>query len=319
MDNFIIFTKKMRDGFTGERMIVLPQMITQLIESDTFLSQLYITDIGYYPTASNHYRVRQNPVDQFILIYCVAGKGMYNIKGQTFNVSENQYFILPKNETHYYGADNNDPWTIYWLHFRGKLAKYFYVGHNGPIDIHPAPDSRIQDRIEIFEEIFNTLNSGYSMDNLRYASSLLYHFLGTFKYMREYRNAITKAETTYNVSDSVIHYMKENIEKRLNLNELAKISGLSPSYFTMIFKKDTGHSPISYFNLLKIQHACRLLDTTNMKINQICHKIGMSDSFYFSRLFSKIMGISPSEYKLLNKTRIGPISQVSNNNKNNKL
>ncbi|MBV4004894.1 helix-turn-helix transcriptional regulator, partial [Bacteroides thetaiotaomicron] len=52
-----------------------------------------------------------------------------------------------------------------------------------------------------------------------------------------------------------------------------------------------------YFNLLKMQQACLLLDTTDMKINQICYKIGIEDTYYFSRLFSKIMGMSPREYR----------------------
>lgn len=46
-----------------------------------------------------------------------------------------------------------------------------------------------------------------------------------------------------------------------------------------------------------MQQACLLLDTTDMKINQICYKIGIEDTYYFSRLFSKIMGMSPREYR----------------------
>ena len=55
--------------------------------------------------------------------------------------------------------------------------------------------------------------------------------------------------------------------------------------------------PLNYFNLMKIKEACRSLDQTDMKINQICHKIGIAVCYYFSRLFSKIMGLSPREYR----------------------
>lgn len=67
------------------------------------------------------------------------------------------------------------------------------------------------------------------------------------------------------------------------------------------FKASTGHSPLAYFNLLKIQEACRLLDHTSMKLNQVCYKLRIDDPYYFSRLFKKIMGMSPRAYRILQK------------------
>lgn len=68
-----------------------------------------------------------------------------------------------------------------------------------------------------------------------------------------------------------------------------------------MFKKRTGYSPLTYFNLMKIRKACELLDTTSMKLNQISFKIGFDDQFYFSRLFTKIMGMSPKAYRAQQK------------------
>lgn len=95
--------------------------------------------------------------------------------------------------------------------------------------------------------------------------------------------------------------MKENIEKRLTLDEIARHVGYSTSHFLTLFNKRTGYSPLAYFNQLKIQQACQLLDFSNMKINQICYKIGIEDTYYFSRLFRKIMGMSPRQYKSMRK------------------
>ena len=92
--------------------------------------------------------------------------------------------------------------------------------------------------------------------------------------------------------------MKENLEKKISLQQMAQYTGYSSSHFSMLFKKETGHSPLNYFNLLKIQYACQLLSSTNMKINQISFKVGIDDSFYFSRLFTKLMGMSPKDYRL---------------------
>jgi len=54
---------------------------------------------------------------------------------------------------------------------------------------------------------------------------------------------------------------------------------------------------LAYFNQMKVEYACKMLRETDMKINQICYKIGIEDPFYFSRMFSKIVGMSPSEYR----------------------
>ena len=69
----------------------------------------------------------------------------------------------------------------------------------------------------------------------------------------------------------------------------------------MIFKERTGHSPVNYVNLMKVKEACAMLDNTKMKVNQICHKLGIDDPYYFSRLFSSIMGMSPKAYRMTPK------------------
>ena len=70
---------KRKDGFTGERCIVLPKMIIEMEKQDPLVSSLYITDIGYYPVANFHYREREDPIEQNVLIYCVEGTGWYQI------------------------------------------------------------------------------------------------------------------------------------------------------------------------------------------------------------------------------------------------
>lgn len=292
---------KIRDGFRGERTLVLPQSIVKEMEDDPVSSMLHITDIGFYPEAQHHYRERQTPISQYVLIYCTAGSGWFSANGIKHDVTTNQYFILPAGVPHAYGSDEDTPWTIYWVHFKGKLASHFARGCLTPTEIRPGLDSRISDRIEMFEEIFRTLEMGYSHENLLYACSIFHHYLGTLRYLRQYRDAARHEPDRSDIVTAAIHFMKENIERKLTLAEIANHTGYSPSYFSSLFNNRTGHAPLAYFNQLKIQQACRLLDHTDMKINQVSYKIGITDTFYFSRLFSKVMGMSPRKYKSMKK------------------
>lgn len=303
--------KGQKDGFQGERQIVLSPMIVEMERKDSLVSSLYVTDIGYYPSAVHHYRERKTPISQFVLIYCVEGSGWYQVGGKEYQVHRGEFFVLPPNLPHAYGAAEEDSWTIYWIHFSGDHASVYAEGMQTPQKIKVAMNSRIMDRISIFEEILSTLQSGDSLEELRYASSLLHHFLASMRYLGLFRKTHHPegqemvpffANHGGSVSEAVIHYMKENLENHITLQNMLDYTGYSQSHFSALFKKHTGMSPLSYFNRLKIERACHLLAETDLKVNQICHKLGIDDQYYFSRLFAKTMNISPTDYRKQHQT-----------------
>ena len=129
---------KIKDGFNGERTLVVPKLIIEKMEQDPLVSMLHITDIGYYPKAIHHFRERKDPINQYVYIYCVDGKGWYRINNHEYQVSANQYFILPAGIPHTYGSDDSDPWTIYWIHFKGQLAQHYATDATEPMNIKPC-------------------------------------------------------------------------------------------------------------------------------------------------------------------------------------
>lgn len=290
-----------RQGFEGQRLIVLPKKITaDFLTRDPITKQIYITDIGYYPKAKFHYVDRPGGSSQHIIIYNVEGSGWIETDKKRIAVGPSQFIVIPAGTPHKYAANENDPWTIYWFHFKGELAAYII----GLIRQNPKnykPDlSYNENRIKLFEEMYSNLEKGYGSDNLRYVNMIFYHFLSSLLYEDKFNSPEKKKET--DVIALTIELMQKKIHTVISLQELADFAGLSVSHFSAIFRERTGYSPIEYFNHLKIQKACQYLLFTGMTVKEAAVNLGIEDQYYFSRMFSKLMGLSPVEYRKRNKS-----------------
>lgn len=291
-----------KDGFSGERAFVLPPACISDMEQDPAGALLHLTDIGYYPVAYNHFRRRIEPIGQWVLIYCRGGRGWYVLDGRRYEVASDSYFVLPAGKPHEYGADPSDPWTIYWVHYRGTMAEVLMPPPHGPVSVSPGRFSRIADRLNLFEEIMATLERGYSRESLIYACVTLSYFLSTLRHIDSYRAArmgsgAQSGGGSGDISDAVIRYMSENLERDIKLSDLAEYVGVTPAYLSHRFTLQIGNSPMTHLRQLRMSHACHLLDFSTLHINQICHKVGIDDPYYFSRVFTATMGVSPTEYR----------------------
>ncbi|WP_432402451.1 response regulator [Wukongibacter sp. M2B1] len=102
--------------------------------------------------------------------------------------------------------------------------------------------------------------------------------------------------------DSIIiaakEYIMKNYSKELSLEEVAHDIAVSPYYFSKLFKKKTGENFIDYLTKIRIKSAQELLRETSKSVKIIAHSVGYNDPNYFSRVFKKITGMSPREFKL---------------------
>ena len=287
--------EKVAEGFKGEKAIVTPYNIRNLQRENNITKQLFVSHIGYYPHAENHFREREKGTNENVFIYCESGCGWVSYKGEKYILTKNQAFILPANEQHAYGADEVNPWSIYWLHFCGQKSGVFSSMYLRVGDITTVANNRIEDRLAIFEEIYQNLNMGYSIENLEYVSMCLWHLLASFRYINQFREI--KNTANRNIVQQAIVYMRDHVHEKLSLEELCGEMKYSSSQFSMLFTRTTGHSPMDYFNQLKVQRACQYLDLTNLKIKEISFMLGFRDQFYFSKVFKKYMEMTPVDYK----------------------
>ena len=91
-------------------------------------------------------------------------------------------------------------------------------------------------------------------------------------------------------------FILEHIQDNPTINEVAGITGLHPNYYSTIFKEYVGITYREYVRNAKIQEAIRLMQETNLKINEISEKVGYPDPAHFSRAFKQVTGVSPQQY-----------------------
>lgn len=120
-------------------------------------------------------------------------------------------------------------------------------------------------------------------------------------------NASPQTEETQeqlNISNSyflkIMKYINTYYNENITLTDVAKVVNLNPNYISQVFKKSTGTTFSRYLTDLRINHAKKLLDTTNISINDISQQAGFNDYFYFLKTFKKYTGQTPSEYREIN-------------------
>lgn len=283
------------EGFKGERAIVTPYNIRDMQANNEITKQMFVTHIGYYPNAKYHYRKREKGTFENILIYCEKGKGWVEYNDETYNLAPNQAFIIPANEAHTYGTDNRNPWSIYWIHFKGENINMFKNILGCKLNIGDSQNSRFKDRFTLFEDMYQNLEMGYNPENLEYISFCLMYFLASIKYLPQYRE-IKNVKIDDTIQKSIL-YMKDNLEERITLEDIANAVGYSSSHLNTLFAKKTSYSTMVYYNQLRIQRACTYLQFSDLKIKEIAFRLGFYDPFHFSKSFLKEMGISPKEYR----------------------
>lgn len=251
--------------------------------------------------AKYHFRKRSKGALENILIYCENGKGFITFENEQFALTKNQVFIIPANKAHSYEAEISKPWSIYWLHFKGTNISLHSSISGKIINLN---DTRLSDRLNLFEEIYQNLEMGFYPDNLEYSSICLQHFLASIKYTDQFLKIKTTDTEVLDVIPMSIIYMKNNLTNKITLYEIAQHVGYSSSYFGSLFLEKTSFTPMEYYNQLKIQKSCSLLQFSTMKIKEIAYLLGYYDPFHFSKSFRLVMEISPREYRLKYKSQV---------------
>ena len=233
----------------------------------------------------------------FQIIYVSAGAAHFHFdhpENDTIVTAGNMVLFRPKEfqKYEYYGADKTE---VFWVHFTGSnvtniLRSYgiqddmrvFFVGSSLEYErVFKKMISELQRCQKDYEELLSVL--------LRYLLILIHRQLT--------KQHVLKNEYLDSEMDLAAQYFNDNYHSDLKIEEYAASRGMSVSWFIRNFKQYTHTTPMQYLVERRMTNAQMLLETTNYNITEIGSLVGYDNPLYFSRIFKKQKGMSPSEYR----------------------
>ena len=258
---------------------------------------LRINNCGYY-------RVHTTPVietphpegrNDYQLLYIAAGKGKFYFKGKepTIVTKGNMVLFRPGEPQvyYYYAVDKTE---VYWVHFTGWKVEEYLERYELPHDENVFYTGVSPDYPWIYNQMIRELQL-QRVNHEDMISLYMHHiFITINRYIKERRE--TKNDTINDI-ERAAHYFKDNYNKQISIEQYAEEHLMSVNWFIHSFKSVMKMSPMQYIISLRIAMAKGYLENSTKNIAEISNEVGYENALYFSRLFRKYTGMTPTEYR----------------------
>ncbi|XEC94799.1 helix-turn-helix domain-containing protein [Paenibacillus tarimensis] len=168
----------------------------------------------------------------------------------------------------------------------------------------------IQDALTLFNQIMSYINRGedqlweefiYSFDQLTESFESVQDMLAYLKEMLAVKHKQSRTAGTLPVRNrsfkAILEYINQHYREELSISVLSEQFNVNANYISQLFRKETGTTFTQYITAFRMDYACRLLSETDLPINEIAEQSGYGDYFYFSRMFKRTKGTTPSNYR----------------------
>ena len=231
------------------------------------------------------------------LIYISAGQVYFhfdNKENETVIKAGNMVLFRPKEfqKYEYYGIDKTQ---VYWVHFTGSDVKNILRKYGIKDDLHYFFVGTSLEYERIYKKMISELQ--HCQNNYEEMLSILMRQLLICIYRELQKERKISDIYLDNEMDMATQYFTDNYSSDISIEEYASSRGMSISWFIRNFKKFTGITPMHFIVSTRISNAQLLLETTKYSISEISRIVGYDNPLYFSRLFHKVKGFAPSEYR----------------------
>lgn len=236
------------------------------------------------------------------LLYITRGIGVVSINGVKHHIKPGTSIFLDSSVTIEVGATIMNEVHFYYLQYT-NLPAYNLDNINSfkMISLQIISQARV---ISLLEKISDKVSNDPYIAWLR-KQAFLYELL----YVISKNKALEEKNETGPIK-LTIEYMNKYYDEQLTISDLARLSFMTQSSFCRAFKRETGLTPSGYLRNLRIERAKNMLKTSRYSIKDVARTVGIGDELYFSRLFKKSEGMSPTIYRKKYEPRIAVFSNL---------
>lgn len=234
--------------------------------------------------------------DHFLIHYILKGKGKYYHNNKEYHLHKGQGFLICPDEITYYQADFNDPWTYSWVGFNGIKAETYLkkalLTADNPIFTYEKDDSIAVCLNEMIEA--QKFQKGRELRLLGYLHLFLSLLVEEAPDNRSLDYSINRKELYLK---KTIQYIERNFSRKVTINEIAAYIGLDRSYLGSIFKQLLNTSLQDFLVNFRMEKSCELMRNENLSIGDIARSVGYEDPLLFTKMFRKVKGMPPREFR----------------------
>lgn len=253
----------------------------------------HLQEIGELQAQKLHTSKRNN-LSSYLFFIVLSGSGTLEYEGVTYALSIGDCVFIDCRKAYAHHTSEN-LWKLQWFHFYGSnMSNVYdkYIERGGQPFFHPENLSEYED---LWRSLYEIASSSAHIRDMYINEKLnrLLTMLMEESWHPDTQRTAFKKQDLFSIKD----YLDTHYTEKISLDSLANTFFINKFYLTRIFKKQFGVSINNYLLQIRITHAKQLLRFSDKTIENIGMECGIGAVHYFSRVFKKIEGVSPSEYR----------------------